>query len=216
MYSLGPVSTRESAAVFAQQGLVVADQSGVSTAGQRRSIALVIVWSLLVALVVSTFATLWTHYTYATPIPSGVQHSVLDPPAMDRPRTEMIDPMVRHAEGRFAPKRHSPLVHIGIGIGVTAILQALAVRSVAWPLLPVGYLLCTRWFIGQAWFSLMLGWLAKVLIVKYGGASMYQRARPLFVGLILGEALAAGAWLSVSLTLGWMGYDHRSVPMLPQ
>jgi Family of unknown function (DUF6785)/Domain of unknown function (DUF6784) len=216
MYVLGPVSTRESAAVYGQQGLVLADASQLDTARHGRRLAGVIAWTILVAFAVSFFATLWTHYTYATPITTRVQHAVLDPPAMDRPRTEVVDPMVRQAEGTFTSKNYSPGLHVSLGIGVTAALQVLALRSASWPLLPVGYLLCTRWFIGLAWFSLFLGWLAKVLILKYGGASMYQKARPLFIGLIFGEALAAGVWMLISLALAWSGLNYQSVPMLPQ
>ena len=215
-YVFGPVATRESAAVFAQQALVTADQSGVDTARLRRQLAGVIVWSLLLALVASAIGSLWTHYVYATPIALQSQHPVLDPPAMDRARSEMVDPMVRHADGSFAPKAHSPLTQFSIGVAVTGILQWLSLRSAAWPFLPVGYLLCTRWYIGQAWFSLMIGWLAKQVIVRYGGATMYQKARPLFVGLIFGEALAAGIWLVISLLIVWSGNLHQAVPMLPQ
>ena len=35
-------------------------------------------------------------------------------------------------------------------------------------------------------FSLFLGWVCKTLIVRLGGIQLYQRARPLFLGLILG------------------------------
>ena len=91
----------------------------------------------------------------------------------------------------------------------------MALRSASWPLLPVGYLLCNSPYIAEAWFSLMLGWLAKVLILKFGGASLYQKARPIFVGLIFGEALAAGVWMLISLALAMAGYDYQSIPMLP-
>lgn len=215
MYVFGPISTRESVGVFGQSGMVTAEQSGMNTAGNAGKMALVMVWAVLFALVVSSAASLWTHYTYATPIPAKVQHAMIDPPAMDRPRTELVDPIVRHTEGSFAPQKHSQLAHFTTGFTVTGVLQFLSLRSAAWPLLPVGYLLCSRWYIGTAWFSLMIGWLAKVIILKYGGASMYQNARPLFIGIIFGEALAAGGWLLISLALSWAGYDYQSVPMLP-
>jgi hypothetical protein len=36
----------------------------------------------------------------------------------------------------------------------------------------------------------MLGWVAKNLLVRFGGAGGYRKARPFFVGLIFGESLA--------------------------
>lgn len=216
MYAVGPVSTRESVAPLAQGGMVVADQSGADTSKHALKFAGVIIYSLVLAYFVSAAATLWTHYTYATPIPARVQHPVLDPPAFDRPRSEMIDPVVQQADGRFNTRPYSTLTHMALGLVICASLQALSLRSAAWPLLPVGYLLCNTWYIGLAWFSLMLGWAAKVLILKYGGAKMYQGARPLFVGAIFGEALAAGVWMLISLILAMSGNDYQSVPMLPQ
>lgn len=216
MYVLGPVSTRESPAVMGQQGMVVADHSGADTGRSAMKFAAVIIWTLLLAYVVSSASLLWTHYTYATPISLRVKDAMLDPPAMDRPRTEMIDPVVQQVNGQFSARSYSPAAHMSAGLVVCTILQTLSLRSASWPLLPVGYLLCNTWYIGLAWFSLMLGWLAKVLILRFGGATMYQKARPFFVGAIFGEALAAGVWMLVSLILALSGADYQSVPMLPQ
>ena len=101
MYVLGPVTTRESPAVLSQQGMIVADNSGADTAKAAWKFATLIVCTLLLAYVVSALAALWTHYTYATPITPRIQYSVLDPPAMDRPQSEMVDPMIQQFDGRF-------------------------------------------------------------------------------------------------------------------
>ncbi len=215
MYILGPVTTRESAAVLGQHGMIVADNSGADTAKSAWKFAAVIVWTLVLAYVVGAFAALWTHYTYATPISTHIAYSVLDPPAMDRPSSELVDPMIQQADGQFTTRAYSPVTHMIIGATVCGTLQTAALRWASWPLLPVGYLFCNSPYIAEAWFSLMLGWLAKVLILKYGGVSIYQKARPLFVGLIFGEALAAGVWMIISLILATCGYDYQSIPMLP-
>jgi len=46
-------------------------------------------------------------------------------------------------------------------------------------------------------FSVFLAWLAKTFILKYGGPSLFQRARPFFMGLILGQFVVAGLWLII-------------------
>lgn len=74
-------------------------------------------------------------------------------------------------------------------------LQGAALRWTAWPLAPVGYVVASSWYMQVAWFSLLLGWAAKVLILKFGGSKLFMEARPLFVGMVFGEALAAGVWL---------------------
>ena len=66
-----------------------------------------------------------------------------------------------------------------------------------------------------AWFSIGVGWLLKVLIVKYGGARMYQQSRSFFIGLIFGQALAAALWLVVTLALVACGIDYELVKFLP-
>ena len=81
-------------------------------------------------------------------------------------------------------------------------------------LLPVGFVTSYGAFIQNVWFSIFLGWLVKMLLLKYGGAKLYQSARPLFVGLIFGEALAAGIWLVVNAVLVLNGYDSQNVQIL--
>jgi len=65
------------------------------------------------------------------------------------------------------------------------------------------------------WFSIFLGWLAKVVIVRFGGAGLYRAARNVFIGLILGEAAAAALWLCVSLVRLAMGLNYQAVRLLP-
>jgi hypothetical protein len=65
------------------------------------------------------------------------------------------------------------------------------------------------------WFSIFVGWLVKVLLVRFGGGEVFRRARPLFIGLILGEAFAAAFWLVVSLVLDALGMSFHKVVLFP-
>jgi hypothetical protein len=47
--------------------------------------------------------------------------------------------------------------------------------------------------------DVFLVWLAKVLILKYGGITLYRRLRPLFYGLIVGFVAAAGVSFAVDI-----------------
>ncbi len=69
----------------------------------------------------------------------------------------------------------------------------------SWPLHPIGLVLMDSSPMKIMWFSIFLGWGAKKLLLKYGGAAVFRRARPFFIGLILGEILSAGAWMAVGL-----------------
>ncbi|MDQ2798067.1 MAG: hypothetical protein M3Y13_00305 [Armatimonadota bacterium] len=50
------------------------------------------------------------------------------------------------------------------------------------------------------WFSLLLGWLLKAPIVRYGGLQGYQRLLPFFLGLMLGDCANALVWAVIGLT----------------
>lgn len=117
--------------------------------------------------------------------------------------------------GRFAGSPYRPGVQVGIGAGVAMVLSVLALRYSAWPFLPVGYVVATTNFSEWFWYSVLLGWLAKVLVLRFGGAKMFQRGKPFFIGLIAGEAIAAGAWLAVNLVLAALHYDYQPVLFYP-
>ncbi|NOY83042.1 MAG: hypothetical protein GXP31_18745 [Kiritimatiellaeota bacterium] len=63
-----------------------------------------------------------------------------------------------------------------------------------WVWHPVGFATATCWSMGKIWACLFLGWLAKALITRYGGATAYRKALPLFVGLVLGEFVVGSLW----------------------
>ena len=44
---------------------------------------------------------------------------------------------------------------------------------------------------------------------------MYTAARPLFIGLIMGECTAVGIWLVINLLLALGGFDYRITSFLP-
>ena len=83
-------------------------------------------------------------------------------------------------------------------------------------LLPVGFLMAQSWYIQSAWFSLFLGWGAKVVILRFGGAKLFNDLKPFFIGLIFGEALATGLWLIVTLMVALSGAEFHVVRFLPQ
>src|SRR5207244_2335498 len=94
---------------------------------------------------------------------------------------------------------HNRFGHFMLGLVITAALSAARLRFAWWPLHPVGFLMVSSYVMQQIWVSVLLGWLIKVLVVRFGGMQLFRAARPLFIGLVIGEAGAAGFWLVVSL-----------------
>ena len=69
-----------------------------------------------------------------------------------------------------------------------------------WTLNPLGFPLSMT--LGGAWFSVLLAWLAKRLILRYGGASAYRRLQPFFLGLIAGQCLCMALWVTIGTFTG--------------
>jgi hypothetical protein len=91
----------------------------------------------------------------------------------------------------------------------------LRLRYESWPLHPVGFLLCSSYVMQTIWLSVFIGWLAKVLVLRFGGMDLFRAARTFFLGLVIGEAAAAGFWLIVSLVRVAMGLDYHAIRLFP-
>ena len=96
-------------------------------------------------------------------------------------------------------------VFTGVGAAIEGFLMFAQHRFYWWPLHPVGFVISVGWLTGQIWFSVFVAWMLKSIIVKYGGARAFNVAKPLFLGLILGEAVVAGFWLVVDWLMGEVG-----------
>ncbi len=89
------------------------------------------------------------------------------------------------------------LAYTGIGGAVMAVLTYLKARFIAFPIHPIGLALGLTYPISQIWFSVLVAWLLKAIILKYGGAKAYRLLRPFFLGLVLGAFGSAGMWLVI-------------------
>lgn len=98
-------------------------------------------------------------------------------------------------------------------LGALLVLGAMVGRImfVAWPFHPIGLVLMGSWPLQVFWFSIFLGWAIKITLLRYGGAQVFRRARPFFIGLIVGEILSAGAWMFVGLVTS----GHVRFTLLP-
>jgi hypothetical protein len=71
----------------------------------------------------------------------------------------------------------------------------------------MGYLLAPMWFTHHLWTSIVVAWVAKLLLLRYGGLRTYAAALPFFFGLILGDCVIGGFWALVSLVFGVPTYS---------
>ena len=102
------------------------------------------------------------------------------------------------------------ILSASLGAGVMGFLMFMRHRFLWWPLHPLGYALGVTWAPCHLWFSTLIGWAIKVLILNFGGFGMYRKWRPLFVGLILGEYFMTAVWSLIGLKtrVAYWGLPH--------
>jgi len=202
----------------AATSLRIADGSGFDEAdgrpgGWRRAAPFVacIALSMLIAYVVSGAG--WLHMQYNHAVMADKTGQVInDWGTIGMPRWHVLNWTAECLPPRDGPAdTHSRPAHFLLGAGITGICGALRLRYASWPLHPVGFILNYGWGLNYIWFSIFLGWLAKAVIVQYGGGSLLRRSRPFFIGIILGEAGAGLTWIAVSLIRLSMGLEYYAV-----
>lgn len=89
-----------------------------------------------------------------------------------------------------------------VGVGFTVFLSYMRSMFFWWPFHPLGYALSGSWTMVVMWFSCLVAWIIKVPVLRYGGMRLYVRARPFFIGMMLGEFAMAVFWTLISATTG--------------
>ncbi len=88
-------------------------------------------------------------------------------------------------------------VGLALGGATTMFLVVMRQRFLWWPFHPLGFVAWLGWPIDRYWLSILLGWLAKIVVVRFLGFSAFRRLRPAAFGLILGVCFI----LTVSLVV---------------
>jgi hypothetical protein len=99
--------------------------------------------------------------------------------------------------------------HTAAGAIVMAALMAVQHHYLWWPFHPLGYPVSCVF--GGMWFSVFIALVLKTTILKYGGPLLLARVKPLFLGLILGEASVGGFWVVVDAFTGMQSNTLRGV-----
>lgn len=81
-------------------------------------------------------------------------------------------------------------------VAVTAVVR----RAVFWFPHPIGFIMLINPLTANLWFSFLLGWLSKTMVVKYGGKVTFDKVRLIFIGLIIGEIMAVFIWSMIAIS----------------
>ncbi|MBT6143924.1 MAG: hypothetical protein HN712_17130 [Gemmatimonadetes bacterium] len=197
------VDIRTSVMASTINGLKLADALGIE---RPRRLLLGAAIAAGLSLVTAALTTLWLAYTYGGinlqgwffgGMPQTVFGFVAD--KINTPLTEQV----------IVPR----WLFTGVGTIVMAGLMSLRQQIVSWPLHYIGFPIGDTWVMSWVWFSIFLGWLLKLVILRYWGVPGYRAFRPFFLGLVLGQISCAGTWMIIDVCTGMVGnYIHIGVP----
>ncbi len=175
----------------------------------------ILMGATLVALAVGFVSVTWTQYAYGGITDQGYASKTVPTDTFNRTAkiiSEMSDTGVlepsRTLHGLSKLKMANPdpgdlglLAAGAVGVFVFFLLRFQFPR---FPLHPVLFLVWGVYATSVVWFSFLVGWVAKTLIVRFGGGRVYHHLRPLFVGLIAGELAIVGIAIVVDVIYYWI------------
>lgn len=98
------------------------------------------------------------------------------------------------------------LTYMAVGAALVGGLSSLRGAFVGWPFHPAGYALAVSYAMDYFWFAIFVSWLAKLIIVRYGGMRLHNQLVPFFLGLVLGDFCIGSVWAIVGPTIGTQTY----------
>ena len=162
-----------------------------------------LVFAMLLAIAVSIAAgfitTVWMDYEYGALNLSTWKASDL--------ARQPFDQIRRYHDTPQPPDRKAIAV-MGVGAGVTLFLSVMRMNFVWWPFHPLGYVASNLYIIHYFWIHIFIAWVLSKLITKYGGLYLLRKARPFFVGVVIGAMMSGAFWWAIdyfySLDTHWV------------
>lgn len=223
MYILFPFSSRVSGSAMASHAFGLDEGAAPSDGAYRRRtwMSWGMVGLIILALLVGGVSTLWGDYHNSTSR-DGTQQPVnpwgvgrLQPAHNDVLALEASRNDPASSQQSFSRTGHSQIGHIAFGATLAGLLQWACMSWPRWPLHPLGVLIGNSFDAMVLWPSILVGWLAKIILVRYGGAALFKRGQNVFLGLILGEILSAVFWAIVPAILLAMGKPYLNIGEFP-
>ena len=169
--------------------LVLADRLKQS----KRKMLGIILLSTVVAIVIGMFTLLQIYYDRgASSAKVGSDSVWLAGTAWNRLGNWVSNPR---------PVEAATFLKTGVSAGIVLLLTGARTLWFGFPLHPIGYLFAASFALEWGmWNVILVTWLIKALVVRYGGLHLYRRSVPFFFGLALGDAVTQFVW-GVALSL---------------
>jgi len=147
---------------------------------RRRLLVPALLITLAVAIVVSS----WTYLTDAHA--RGVLNfstgwgGITNPQNLFNAAHQQIERPYQILEAEWVP--------LGLGAVLTAFVMFMRARFYWWPIHSIGLLAISNWPADRMWLPFLLGWLTKIVLMKFTSGRTMRQARFFFIGLIMADA----------------------------
>ena len=92
---------------------------------------------------------------------------------------------------------------LALGFGLVVATGYLRLRLPKFPLHPLPLVLLGTWLMSRYWMCFLIGWGLKQLILRIGGGRLFEKGRPFFTGIVIGQAAVLLVWVIVNIVLFW-------------
>ncbi|HOM80181.1 MAG TPA: hypothetical protein PLZ94_00225 [Armatimonadota bacterium] len=175
------------------EGLKMAQMTSLDSRGMVKALVLAgivgmvaSIWAFLhLGYSLGTAGKFWSGYSYGTQIFGRLQSQITAPvPPQMMERWAML-----------------------FGLVCCTGLSAMRVRYLWWPFHPIGYTISGSWSMNLVWMPMLIAWVLKGSILKWGGLRLYRTLLPFFLGLILGDIMMGCLWSLIGIALGVETYS---------
>jgi hypothetical protein len=177
-------------------GFLDAQKLSDETRLAKRTLLGALVVGILAAIAVAFVFQLWLPYTYGALNLYGYVYE-RQPTQFFRENAPFMTP----SGGETPVPAFRPLF-FALGFVITLLLAWGRSAFPGFPFHPLGFAMSATWGVIVLWFSMLVAWLIKAPLLRYGGMPLYRRVRPFFLGLIFGEFFSAAVWAVLALLYG--------------
>ena len=81
------------------------------------------------------------------------------------------------------------ILFLATGMAISTLLALGRYVFYWWPLNPIGFAIGASAPIRGVVFTLFVAWLVQIILLRIGGVSLYRKAQPLFLGMLVGYVI---------------------------
>ncbi len=161
-------------------------------------------WAMIAATVVGSISTLWAYLHLAYQY--GLEKKWNYGAAWGWTITKLMHNWWIRGSDIASPNIPASIAVIAgflfcVALGITRM------RIISFPFHPIGYVISGTYQAHLVWMPLLIAWLIKVNILRYGGLRVYRSALPFFFGMIVGELTMGCMWGIIGMTFGIPYYN---------